>query len=150
MIVVVPAAPRNSVVSSRSSTPCAPSSKSRAPASSASSASTVASTNGYRASPPMALYYFIELRPLRDDDRAPLGDVKALPVGFAIEANHRPRRDFDVFVDDRAPDLCVTTDDDVLEEYAFFDFAEGVHAASDPEHAAVNTAAGDDAAVADH
>src|SRR5580700_8605478 len=131
MTVVVPACARRSVVSSRSSTPCAPSSKKRAPASSASSVSTLASTYGYRGScPPMVrLDDFVELRPLRDDHCAPLGHVKALAVRFPIESDYGARRDLDVFVDDGASDLRVSADHHVLEEHALFDLAERVHAA---------------------
>src|SRR5580658_1182532 len=152
MMVVVPTCAGSSVVSSRSSTPCAPSSKKRAPASSASSASTWASTYGYRGScPPMVrLDYFVELRPLRDDDGAPLGHVETLAVGFPIEPDDGARRDLDVFVDDGAPDLCVPAHDHMLEEHALFDLAERVHAATDAEHAPVDAPAGDDATVADH
>ena len=76
--------------------------------------------------------------------------MEALTVCLAIETDHRARRDLDVLVDDGAPDLRVPPHLDVLEEHALFDLAERVHAAPDAEHASVNAAPRNDAAMAYH
>src|SRR5262245_43860417 len=95
-------------------------------------------------------FFVVELRTLRDDDEAVVGDEEPFAVGFEVEPYLDARRHLDVLVDDATAKLGMASHADALVEDALFDLCKRVHAASDAEHAPVNAAAGDDAPVADH
>lgn len=56
-----------------------------------------------------------------DNNHAVIGDGKTVAVGFEIVTDNGARRDFDVFVDDGAPDLAVPTHFDIVEQDAVVD-----------------------------
>src|SRR5678815_1144170 len=75
-----------------------------------------------RPHPPSARTRSLDLRALRDDDRAFVRDEEAAAILLAVVADDRLRRDLDVLVDDGPLDLHVAADLHAVEEDALFHF----------------------------
>ena len=80
----------------------------------------------------------LELRALRDDDEAALGDEEPLSVGDRIVTDDHARGNFHVFIDDRPANARVAADLHALEEDRVDDLRVAVDAAAETDDGAVD------------